>query len=144
MTMADSTVWWLLAGAAVAVELVTGTFYLLMLAVGLAAAAIAAHLGLGLTTQLITAAIVGGGAVAAWHLLRGKRGPSAQAAANPDVNLDVGEQVHVDAWLSDGTAHIKYRGADWTVIPASDGLPVSAGLHRVCAVQGSRLVVEKI
>jgi hypothetical protein len=32
--MADSTVWWLLAGAAVAVELLTGTFYLLMLAIG--------------------------------------------------------------------------------------------------------------
>ena len=33
--MAESTIWWLLAGAAVALELVTGTFYLLMLAVGL-------------------------------------------------------------------------------------------------------------
>ena len=41
--MADSTLWWLLAGAAVAVELLTGTFYLLMFAIGLAAAAIAAH-----------------------------------------------------------------------------------------------------
>ncbi|MFZ2989079.1 NfeD family protein, partial [Ideonella sp.] len=30
--MADSTIWWLLAGGAVALELVTGTFYLLMLA----------------------------------------------------------------------------------------------------------------
>jgi membrane protein implicated in regulation of membrane protease activity len=142
--MADSTLWWLLAGAAVAVELVTGTFYLLMLAVGLAAAAVAAHLGMELTTQLVTAAVVGGGAVAAWHLVRGRRAPNARAAENPDVNLDVGEQVHVDAWLSDGTAHIKYRGADWTVIPAGDGLPLVAGLHRVCAVQGSRLVVEKI
>jgi membrane protein implicated in regulation of membrane protease activity len=31
--MADSSIWWLLTGAAVAVELVTGTFYLLMFAV---------------------------------------------------------------------------------------------------------------
>ena len=30
--MAESTIWWLLAGSAVAIELVTGTFYLLMLA----------------------------------------------------------------------------------------------------------------
>jgi membrane protein implicated in regulation of membrane protease activity len=37
--MAESTIWWLLTVAAVAVELVTGTFYLLMLAIGLAAAA---------------------------------------------------------------------------------------------------------
>ena len=36
--MAESTIWWLLTGTAVAVELITGTFYLLMLAIGLAAA----------------------------------------------------------------------------------------------------------
>ena len=30
--MADSTLWWLLTGTAVAMELLTGTFYLLMLA----------------------------------------------------------------------------------------------------------------
>ena len=42
--MAESTLWWLLAGGIVAAELLTGTFYLLMLALGVAAAAIAAHL----------------------------------------------------------------------------------------------------
>ena len=30
--MSESTIWWLLAGVAVAVELATGTFYLLMVA----------------------------------------------------------------------------------------------------------------
>ena len=68
--MADSTIWWLLTGSAVAVELLTGTFYLLMLAIGLAAAAVAAHLGLPQTGQLVVAAIVGGGAVVGWHLVR--------------------------------------------------------------------------
>ena len=38
--MAESTVWWLLAGVAVAAELVTGTFYLLMIALGLASGAL--------------------------------------------------------------------------------------------------------
>ena len=33
--MSDSTLWWLLAGSTVALELFTGTFYLLMLAVGM-------------------------------------------------------------------------------------------------------------
>jgi len=87
--MADSTVWWLLAGAAVAVELMTGTFYLLMLAIGLAAAALAAHAGAGLPVQLVTAAVVGGGAVAGWHLQRGRRLAAPPATGNPDVNLDV-------------------------------------------------------
>ena len=65
--MAESTIWWLLAGGAVAIELATGTFYLLMLSAGLMAGALAAHLGLPLTGQIITAALVGGGAVALWH-----------------------------------------------------------------------------
>ena len=39
MDVSPATVWWVVAGAAVAVELATGTFYLLMIALGLAAAA---------------------------------------------------------------------------------------------------------
>lgn len=54
--MAPSTLWWLLAGAAIALELLTGTFYLLMLALGMAGAAVAAHLGAGTVVQLLIAA----------------------------------------------------------------------------------------
>jgi membrane protein implicated in regulation of membrane protease activity len=142
--MSEPTIWWLAAGAAVAVELATGTFYLLMIAVGLAAGAMAAHLGAALPAQLTAAALVGAGAVAGWHLARGRRTrtePPAQA--NRDVNLDVGETVHVDAWNADGTASVKYRGANWTV-QAAGGAPHSTGAHRVREVVGSRLIVEKI
>jgi membrane protein implicated in regulation of membrane protease activity len=141
--MADSTLWWMLTGTAVAVELLTGTFYLLMLAIGLVAAALAAVGGAGMTVQLVTAAIVGGGAVAAWHLKRGKRPDEPAAQANRDVNLDIGETVQVHAWNPDGTATIKYRGANWTVV-ALDGVVHGTGAHRVREVVGSRLVVEKI
>ncbi len=141
--MAESTIWWLMAGAAVAVELVTGTFYLLMLAIGLAAAAIAAHAGASMPVQLVTAALVGGGAVGAWHLLRGRRPAGQPARSNPDVNLDVGETLMVDAWLPDGSAQVRYRGASWTVTPLPGTAPAS-GLHRVREVVGNRLVVEKI
>jgi len=141
--MAESTIWWLLTGTAVAVELVTGTFYLLMLAIGLAAGALAAHTGAPLTAQLIAAAVVGGGAVSGWHLKRGKRPHEPIATANRDVNLDIGEVVHIDAWNRDGTASIKYRGANWTAIPV-EGAILVAGPHRVREVVGNRLVVEQI
>lgn len=141
--MADSTVWWLLTGAAVAVELVTGTFYLLMLAIGLAAGALAAHAGAGTAAQLVTAALVGGGAVAALYVVRQRRPAAPGAAANPDVNLDVGETVVVDAWRPDGTAQVRYRGASWTVAHPPGAAP-AAGLHRVREVVGNRLIVEKI
>jgi membrane protein implicated in regulation of membrane protease activity len=141
--MAESTVWWLLAGGAVAIELATGTFYLLMLAIGLAAGAMAAHAGASLSAQLTVAALVGGGAVAGWHFLRGRRPAEQPAAANRDVNLDVGETVHVDHWLPDGTAQVRYRGAAWTVVHAPGAAP-STGPHRVREVVGNRLIVEKL
>ncbi len=140
--MAESTIWWLLTGTAVAVELLTGTFYLLMLAIGLAAGALAAHAGAGTSAQLVVAAVVGGGAVAAWHLLRPKQ-PGGPASANRDVNLDIGETVQVAAWNGDGTANVHYRGANWTVVPVSGGV-MEPGPHRVREVVGSKLVVEKI
>jgi membrane protein implicated in regulation of membrane protease activity len=140
--VAESTIWWLLTGAAVGIELLTGTFYLLMLAVGLAAGALAAQVGLATPVQLVVAAVVGGGAVTAWHLLRPKQ-PAISSGANRDINLDIGETVHVDAWNGDGTASVKYRGANWTVVPIS-GTVQGTGAHRVREVVGSRLVVEKI
>jgi membrane protein implicated in regulation of membrane protease activity len=141
--MAESTIWWLLAGIAVAVELATGTFYLLMLAFGMAAAALAAHAGASMTVQLLAAAAVGGGAVLGWHLKRSREPEAPDASVNPDVNLDIGEVVHITNWNADGTASIKYRGANWTVIPVEGAIPV-AGPHRVRQVIGSRLVVEQI
>ena len=141
--MADSTLWWLLTGTAVAVELLTGTFYLLMLAIGLAAAAIAAHLGASTPLQLVVAAVVGGGAVVGWHLLRQRRPKELPAAANRNVNMDVGETVHVTRWHPDGTTQVKYRGAQWTAVPLPGAIPV-AGPHRIREVVGSRLVIEQL
>ncbi len=141
--MAQSTLWWLLTGAAVAIELLTGTFYLLMLAIGLAAAALAAHAGAGLPVQLVTAAVIGGGAVAAWHMQRRHRPAEPASNANPDMNLDIGEIVQIHAWNADGTATVKHRGANWTVV-ALEGSVHGTGAHRVREVVGSRLVVEKL
>ena len=141
--MADSTLWWLAAGAAVALELATGTFYLLMLAIGLAAGALAAHAGLSQPLQFVVAAVIGGGAVAALHLRKGNRLPRTPSHANPDVNQDIGETVQVDAWQPDGTAVVHYRGANWTVV-ASPGTAHGHGTHRIREVVGNRLVVEKL
>jgi membrane protein implicated in regulation of membrane protease activity len=143
--MDESTIWWLLTGAVVAVELATGTFYLLMLSIGMTAAAIAAHLALPFTVQAITAASVGGGAVALWHWRNTKRPQAPQANANPDVHIDIGEAVHVDQWNADGTASVKYRGALWTAIPVSPAPGLQAtGQFRIKELLGNRLVIEKL
>lgn len=141
--MAQYTIWWLLAGAAVTTELLTGTFYLLMISIGLVAAAIGAHVGAPITVQILLAAIIGGGATLAWHLYKSKNDTRLPANANPDVNLDIGEQVHVNSWQPDGLAQVQYRGAQWTVIAAS-GAAQQAGTYKVKEMLGNRLVVEPV
>lgn len=141
--MADSTIWWLLTGAFIAVELLTGTFYLLMLSLGLAGAAVAAHLGATVPTQLVVAAVLGGGLVVAWRSYRKRQPPVLPAGANRDVNLDIGETLQVDAWNEDGTSTAKYRGAAWNVSLRPNAVS-APGLHRIVEVVGSRLVVEKL
>jgi membrane protein implicated in regulation of membrane protease activity len=142
--MAHSTIWWLIAGAAIVVELLSGTVYLLLLSAGFAAAALSAHAGAGVTVQLVVAAVVGVGAVLIWHAVR-RSSPAQKAAlaSNDDLNLDIGESVFVDEWKADGTATVRYRGAQWTVVPRS-GIATSVGEHRVAEVVGSRLVVDKV
>jgi membrane protein implicated in regulation of membrane protease activity len=141
--MAESTIWWLLAGTAIGIELVTGTFYLLMLSVGLAAAAVAAHLGAPSSIQMVVAAVLGAGSVLAWRSYKRAQPSNPPANANRDVNLDIGETVQVDAWNPDGTATVKYRGTSWAVSSLSGG-PLASGAHQVVEVVGSRLIVRKL
>jgi membrane protein implicated in regulation of membrane protease activity len=138
----NSTLWWLLAGAAVVLELLSGTVYLLLIGIAFAAAAIAAYLGLNLTAQLLVAAVAGVALVLAWSRYR-SRSRRQSSQANPDLNLDVGEILQVNAWDADGTALVHYRGAQWTAI-ARPGSTPTPGLHRIAEITGNRLVLEKI
>lgn len=141
--MEDSTIWWVLAGVAVAVELMTGTFYLLLLAAGMAAGALAAHLGAGTALQLVCAAAVGGGAVVAWHHAKRRHPGDPSPRADRSVNLDVGETIQIEHWNSDGTASVKYRGAAWTAIHRP-GITPAPGPHRVAELVGNRLLVDPL
>ena len=140
--MADSTLWWLAAGALIAAELITGTFYLLMLSTGLAAAALVAHAGLDMPWQWASAAAVGCGSVLAWRSLKQSRPSNAPAGANRDVNMDIGGIVQVAAWREDGTCSIKYRGAQWDAA-LQTGAPAQVGPHIIVEVIGSRLILKK-
>lgn len=135
--------WWVLAGVAVAAELLTGTFYLLMIAIGLVAAAIASHLGFGLTVQILAAAVVGAGAVVLWESIRRKRPQALPAQTNPDVHMDIGQTVQVTHWNADGTAPVRFRGAQWTAVASAPEDLGFSGEFRICEMSGSRLVIEK-
>jgi membrane protein implicated in regulation of membrane protease activity len=144
-----STLWWVITGTLVALELATGTFYLLMLALGAAAGALAVHAGLGETAQMATAAIVGFGAAAGWHVKRRQSGAASQlplgTQADPDLALDLGQTVSVTTWKDDGSAQVSYRGAPWTarLQTPTPGLTPEPGYYRIAAMHGNLLLLEK-
>jgi membrane protein implicated in regulation of membrane protease activity len=143
--MADWSYWLAAAGVTVIFELFTGTFYLLMIALGLGAGALAALVGLGLAAQTLTAAVVG---VAATVLLRRSRfgklvAERRDAGRDPNVNLDIGQTVNVPEWR-DGVARVMYRGALWDVeleASVAPGTAAAPGQYTIREVRGSRLIV---
>jgi len=142
--MTDWAIWFVLAGLAVAVELFTGTFYLLMIAIGLAAAGLLALCGGMVEWQLLAAAIVGVIAVGLLRRSRFGRRPTVDAARNPNINLDIGQSIHVEHWQSsDGQyiARVRYRGAEWDV-ELAPGSPAQSGNFIIREVRGSRLIVS--
>ena len=125
----------------VALELLTGTFFLLMLALGASAAAIGSHAGAGLTTQLVIAALVSLALVTGWYRYRKGANPT-KARTQRSVNLDIGELIHVDHWSTEGIAAVKYRGVVWQA--TSRTAQPQPGPHRIVELQGNRLVLEPV
>lgn len=137
-------IWFELAGLAIAVELFFGTFYLLMIAIGLVAGGVVALCGGTPEWQLLAAALVG--IVAVTWLRRSRFGQRTrlEPTSNPDINADIGQTIHVEHWYQSDQLHIaraRYRGAEWDVELAA-GSPVQSGNFIIREVRGSRLIVS--
>jgi membrane protein implicated in regulation of membrane protease activity len=133
--------WWVLTGILVALELTTGSFYLLMLGLGAAAAALTAVAGHGLNAQLVVAAAVGGLGVVLLGQWRKRQAITPQD--EQDQHLDLGATVMVETWDAQGTTRVKYRGAVWSAVHAPHQTP-APGAHRIQAMVGNRLILERI
>ena len=142
--MSDWMIWLGLAAVLVMLELSTGTFYLLMIALGMAAGAMAAWLDYTFALQLLVAAAIG---VTATTILRTSgwgHQRRVDAARDPNVHLDVGQTLHVDTWLDrDGVALARadYRGAQWDV-ELAPGEVAKPGAFVIREIRGSRLIVS--
>ncbi|HEY8101256.1 MAG TPA: NfeD family protein [Burkholderiaceae bacterium] len=142
--MADWIVWLVLAGIVVICELFTGTFYLLMISIGLMAGGLAAFVGFNLELQFIVAAVIG---IAATYALRRSRYGKSQkidSARDPNVNLDIGQTLQIKEWTSNAgetsTARTMYRGAMWDV-ELAHGSTAQAGTFIIKEIRASRLIV---
>ena len=142
--MAAWILWLSAAGVLVILELLTGTFYLLMIALGLGVGAVTAYIGLSPLAQCISAAVVG--VVATFSLNRSRFGAIASVtrASDHHTNLDIGQSLLIDVWhhRSDGifTARAMYRGALWD-IESTELTPPNAGFFFITDIRGSCLLV---
>ena len=138
----------------VVLELLTGTLYLLVLALGCFAGAIATMLGLGISAQLLTSALL---TMIGWAILRkrqlAKNLHLPAAGRDSAVNLDIGATLHIDSWQEGGTASAIYRGANWQVLheDVNASLPEGGnkviyqpGTFKIVEIVGSRLVVAPL
>ena len=143
--MHPATLWWIIALGMAGAEMLVGTFYLLLMACGAVAAAIAAYLGFDVASQMVTAAIVGTVNLVAWHVWRTRRKPApvADAMQNATRNkLDIGGIVQVHSWLQDGTTTVSYRGTVWSALAADPAMPLQPGRHVVVDIRHNQLVLQ--
>jgi len=127
-------IWWILAAVLVGVELVSGTFYLLVYGTAAAAAGLVAWLGAGMVAQLLTAAVIG--VAGTLVLRRWKRGTD-----RPEFNvqeMDIGQTVQLESWQGD-RGQVKYRGALWDAEAESAGVDSMRPLV-IRAIRGNTLV----
>ena len=132
-------IWVVVGFVLVIAELMSGTFYLLVLAVGAFTAALVDWAGGGLLAQAVVGGVVavgGGMLVHHWH---GTHGPS-DGRANL---LDRGQPVVLEGWATEaaGLARVKYRGTSWEARLAQADRPPPGSTLYIDAMEGNTLVV---
>ena len=131
---------WLIAGFVLVIaELVTGTFYLLVIGLGAFAGGVAAWTGAHVFVQALGAAAValaGAWAVHHWHA---RRAPGAAG----DNLLDRGQPVVLESWANEaaGIARVRYRGTTWDARVTPGERPAPGTTLYISGQDGNELVV---
>jgi membrane protein implicated in regulation of membrane protease activity len=136
----DPALTWAIVGLVLVVaELLSGTFYLLMLAVAAFGAAGAAYIGQGFPVQCIVAVLLAAAGCYGVHVYRAKSAPQRMAP------IDAGMPASFETWLDVPArlARVRYRGASWEArVEGSDALEPGATVF-VLAADGNTLKVAK-
>ncbi|MSP95828.1 MAG: NfeD family protein [Betaproteobacteria bacterium] len=131
---------WLLAGfGLVIVELLTGTFYLLMLGIAAFGGAGVAFLGQPFEVQIIVASVVAAAGCYGAHAYRAKN------AKQQMVSIDAGQPANFENWIDAGAglARVRYRGASWDAKVDGTGALEPGALLYVLATEGNSLNVSR-
>ena len=140
--MQPYVIWFIAAFALVGAELMAGTFYLLVIGLGLAAGGVAALFGVEFGVQVAVAALL---SVAGIVVLRKTRAGAMLRQGEPQVSMDVGQTVHVIERRADGSLRVDYRGSQWDAEadePLPEGPVKTIGTLYIRAVRGTKLIVS--
>ena len=131
---------WLLVGfGLVILELLTTTFYLLMLGVAAFGGAVVAYAGRGFETQIIVAAILAAAGCYGVHIYRAKNSKQQMAS------VDAGQPANFESWVDEGggRARVRYRGASWDAHIGGQGALDPGALLYVEQIEGHTLKVSR-
>jgi membrane protein implicated in regulation of membrane protease activity len=133
----EDFLWAILGFALVIVELLTGTFYLLMLAIAAFGAALAAWLGQPFGVQAIVAAVVSAAGCYGVHVYRAKN------IKGQMVPIDAGQPASFENWVDQSArlARVRYRGASWDALVDGEGAVDSGAMLYVVTTNGNTLNV---
>ena len=123
--------------ALVIVELMTGTFYLLVLGIAAFGAALAAWLGQGFPAQAVVAAVIaalGCYGVHVWH---------AKNSTRQMPQVDTGQPASFENWVDEGArrARVRYRGASWDALVEGEAAVDAGAPLYVVSTNGNTLKV---
>ena len=139
--MDEDFLWAILGLTLIIVELLTGTFYLLVLGIAAFGAALAAWLGQGFPVQAIVAAVIAALGCYGVHVYRAKNATQQMAP------VDAGQPASFENWIDQGgrLARVRYRGASWDALVEGEGqespAPAPGSLLYVTATSGNTLKV---
>ena len=134
--------YWLIAGFVLVItELVTGTFFLLVIGIAAFVAAAAAYLGAGFWAQAIIASVV---AVAGVVLVSKRKLGAPDTSGASGGSLDIGQSVTFESWVSetDGLARVNYRGSTWDAIVIGDRAGGDRPVYFIYGMEGNTLRVS--
>ena len=129
--------WGVLGLALVIAELLTGTFYLVMLGVAAFGAAAVAALGYAFAPQAVVAFIVAAAGCYGVHVWRAKN----RGQQMPQI--DAGMPASFETWTDAGSrlARVRYRGASWDArVEGAEPLESGARVY-VASADGNTLKV---
>lgn len=134
----DAYLLWAIAGIVlIIVEMLTGTFYLLVLGCAALVAAGAAWFGQTFWVQAVVSAAVAVAGVLLVNRYRSRGSPADKQS------LDVGQSVTLESWINeaDGLARVNYRNAQWEARVTGERVP-GGKVFYIHAVAGNTLMVS--